>query len=256
MTEDAISEWLKTDRKLYLPSGSAGAASARGLQGGHEESRLHAEAGPDLSTVDGIAQAVRARALSIGFAINNTVVNSRDSIAKGVEEIQRWIENEEIVRVAGAGRARLAASIPANRLAHCGARVYVVHDVVPLPNTVRGGNVLAASASGKSEAVLQLMRTARRRNPAIRIMGIADERATDFAKLCDIFVGIVQDQDNNPYQNPLQALADTGEYIISELLDAMVVAAAKRLGMTDYDFRAGHEDLSDTGPYLPEDSSP
>jgi D-arabinose 5-phosphate isomerase GutQ len=253
-TDEAIRELLESEGKLYLLPTSV-------FPGDQDVTApLPWEVKPtsaeitrlNLRTPDGLARAIRNRAIAIGFAINNTIVNSRDSIARAVDELERWIQAEDIVRVVGAGRALLAASIPANRLAHAGARVFVLHAVVPLPNPIRGGAILAASASGKTPSVLHLMETARQRNPSIRILGMADSSAVDFARLCHVFVGI--DQTTNPYINPLQALADTAEYIISELLDAMVVAAAKRLGLTDRDFREGHEDLGNTGPYLPEEA--
>lgn len=202
-----------------------------------------------LTEQDGLARAIGTRVWSIDFVIHNTLISARAEVMAGVAEIQQWIKNEEIVRVVGAGRALLAAAIPANRLAHAGARVYVQHDIVPLPNTRKGGAILAASASGKTKSVLELLDTVRRRNRSIRILGIASNSAQEFRNLCDIFIGI--DETQNPYPNPLRALADTGEYVISELLDAMVVAAAKRIGLTDENFREGHEDLGDTGPYLP-----
>lgn len=243
--EDSVRELLSRDRRVLLTPPYTASHLVAG--DATDEDRTFA-----LDTVDGLSRAIRARALAIGFGINNTVVTSRHVIADAVDEMVRWIEGREIVRVVGAGRARLAAAIPANRLAHCGARVYVLHDVVPLPNTIQGGNILAASASGRSNSVLHVLDTARRRNPEIRIVGIADSSAATFADLCDVFVGI--EEHPGIYENPLQALADVGEYIISELLDAMVVAAARRLGLGDREFREGHEDLGDTGPYTPEDS--
>lgn len=206
----------------------------------------------NLTTVEAVTESITARARSISYAIQSTVIASRQDIFSAVREVESWITNRTIVRVIGAGRALLAAAIPANRLAHAGAPVYVLHDVVPLPNSLRGGAILAASASGETPSVLNIMATARERNPHIRILGVARYSAESFADLCDVFVGVHDDSATNPYDNPLQALADTGEYVISELLDAIVVAAAKRLGRTDEDFREGHEDLGDTGPYLPE----
>lgn len=196
--------------------------------------------------------AIKTRIASNAFATQNTIIASHHAISRGTDEIYEWIAEQQVVRVIGAGRTLLAAAIPANRLAHAGARVYVLHDMTPLPNTAKGGAILAASASGRTDSVLQVMRIARRRNPAIRILGIAAEDATEFEDLCDVFIGISEAP--NPHQNPLKALADTNEYVISELLDAMVVAAAKRAGLTERQLREGHEDLGDTGPYLPEDS--
>jgi D-arabinose 5-phosphate isomerase GutQ len=203
----------------------------------------------DLHDTADLSRAIGARHRAIHGAIQSTLDASADAILAAVTEIQTWIRTEEIVRVVGAGRALLAAAIPANRLAHAGARAYVQNGMIPMPNTIRGGAILAASASGKTPTVLELLKTARLRNPKIRIVGIADARAREFRDLCHVFVGIEGHNDAMP--NPLRALADTGEYVISELLDAMVVAAAKRAGKTDEAFREGHEDLGATGPYLP-----
>jgi len=251
MEDDIVRRLVASQRKLVFPDPLDVYLSDRAEEGSLHAGQPHQGQGfADAATV---ASAIKARAYSIGFAIHNTIVSSESAIWDAILEIERWINEQEIVRVVGAGRALLAAAIPANRLAHTGARIYVLHDVVPLPNSIRGGSILAASASGKTAPVLSIMATAKKRNPKIRILGIADAGARQFADLCDIFVGI--DQTTNPVANPLSALADTGEYIISELLDAMVVAAAKRLGFTDQQFREGHEDLGDTGPYLPEEAA-
>jgi D-arabinose 5-phosphate isomerase GutQ len=251
--QETLLELIRNEELLQLPDPALPTGlrdlALRGKGPPPEHDRELPVSPVDFGTHEALVMAIRARVWSIGFAIHNTIVTSRTEILAAVAEIHRWITSHEIVRVVGAGRARLAAAIPANRLAHCGARVFVQHDIVPMPNSLQGGSILAASASGKTESVLSLLDTARRRNSTIRILGIANKDASEFKKLCHIFVGI--DETRNPYNNPLQALADTGEYIISELLDAMVVAAAKRAGLTDEDFRKGHEDLGDTGPYLP-----
>jgi len=251
LTDRLLLDLLQKDVRLVLPSPEDERAWS-----GLSKSALHIELPeshgsdlPNLDDMDALGRAIRSRIWHIGFAIHNTVLASRDAIFAGVIAMEGWIRASTVVRVVGAGRALLAAAIPANRLSHAGALVYVQHGLVPLPNTRRGGAILAASASGKTRAVLEVLATARRKNPSIQILGIADATATTFRDSCDIFVGI--DSAANPHYNPLSALADTGEYIISELLDAMVVAAAKRAGKTERDFEEGHEDLGPTGPYSP-----
>jgi D-arabinose 5-phosphate isomerase GutQ len=249
MPDKLLLELLARDARLTLPSpdderGRTAAPAMRvevPVTGGADP--------PSLGDIDTLGRAIRSRVWHIGFAIHNTVLASRDAIFSGVVEMERWIREKEVVRVIGAGRALLAAAIPANRLSHAGALVYIQHGLVPLPNSRKGGAILAASASGRTRAVLELLDSARKKNRSIRILGVADKDATDFRALCDIFVGL--DAAANPYYNPLSALADTGEYMISELLDAMVVAAAKRSGKTERDFEEGHEDLGPTGPYSP-----
>lgn len=203
----------------------------------------------DLRHDEDLLDALNSRVWAISHAIRETIARHDEDILRGIAQLERWIRKSEVVRVIGAGRALHAASIPANRLAHAGADVYVINDVVPLPNSNKDGGLIASSASGQTRAVLEMMEVAKTRNPRIVILGIADAGAETFADLCDIFVGV--EDDGGPYDNPLHALADTGEYVISELLDAMIVAAGKRLGLTDEDFRANHEDIGPTGPYQP-----
>jgi D-arabinose 5-phosphate isomerase GutQ len=255
MTQDhpdrprALSELLDAEQLLGLPAG-------------HQE---HGEDGWPVETVDSSKPAKRAlnlrddgdvlaalnsRAWSISYAIRETIARHHEDILQGIVQLEQWIRYQEVVRVIGAGRALYAASIPANRLAHAGAAVHVINDVVPLPNSNKDGGILAASASGETKAVLDIMSRARQLNKRIVIVGVADARAEHFRSLCDVFIGI--EEASGPYENPLRALADTGEYAISELLDAMVVAAGKRLGLTDQDFKRGHENLGPTGPYSPD----
>jgi D-arabinose 5-phosphate isomerase GutQ len=203
----------------------------------------------DLRHDDDLLDALNSRVWAISHAIRETIARHDQAILQGIQQLERWIRNREVVRVIGAGRALHAASIPANRLVHTGADVYVINDVVPLPNSNKDGGIIASSASGQTKAVLEMMEDAKTKNPQIVILGVADANANAFESLCDIFVGV--EDDSGPYDNPLHALADTGEYVISELLDAMIVAAGKRLGLTDEDFRGNHEDIGPTGPYQP-----
>lgn len=116
-----------------------------------------------------------------------------------------------------------------------------------MPNTSFNGAILAASASGKTEFVLQILKIAMNKNSKIEIIGIADKDAEDFKRLCHHFIGI--DISEAKRLSHLFALADLGEYVISELLDALVVAAGEKIGLTEDDWRRGHEDLGPTGPY-------
>jgi len=174
-----------------------------------------------------------------------TIERSQDEVLRAVSLLRRWMVNRTIIRVLGAGRARLAGAIPANRLAHGGARLFIVDDIIPMPHTYRAGGIIAVSASGKTPTVLEALAKARAQTSGITILGIASHEAQQFAGLCDVFIGI-QKADTD---NPLQALADTGEYVISRLLDALVVEAGRAAGYDDTTWRLGHENLGPTGPY-------
>jgi hypothetical protein len=69
--------------------------------------------------------AIEQRIKSIGASIIKTTSGSKKEIEKAIILFRDWMLNGTIVRIIGAGRARLAGSIPANRLAHGGARVYI-----------------------------------------------------------------------------------------------------------------------------------
>jgi hypothetical protein len=193
-------------------------------------------------------------------AITSIVVESIRTYAEASQNIKRllgeWMQRSEIVRIIGAGRALLAASLPANRLAHGGATISILNDSSPLPNSKLGGGIIAVSASGKTEIVLQIMRMAHAVNKErstlgldpIRIVGFSSVAATEFASLCShgCFLGIRPETYARDVE--LRALGDIEEYAISELFDALVVVAGLELGIN---FRMGHEDLvgSATGPW-------
>ena len=191
--------------------------------------------------------AMHRRSESIHRQVLNTVKRQVTQIDAAIDTFLRWMTEGSIVRIVGAGRARLAASIPANRLAHGGARVYVQDDFVPMPHTIRGGGIIAASASGTTRSVLEVMESARKEGRDMQIVGIAADGAAEFRKHCDMFIGIAEEPLD--VKNPLRALADSEEYVISLVLDAIVVAAGRKGGFVDTLWRLGHENLGATGPY-------
>lgn len=190
---------------------------------------------------------IRKRIEFIDHCMIKTAENSREDIRKAIDTFRQWMINGTVVRIIGAGRARLAGSIPANRLAHGGARVFVQDDIIPMPHSIKGGGIIAVSASGKTPSVLDAMRYVNQNcGNNIQIVGISDKNASEFKSLCNVFIGI---DEEIGIINPLHALADTGEHVISGLLDAIVVAAGKSAGFDDTTWRLGHEDLGSTGPY-------
>jgi len=205
----------------------------------HDESlKLDDSAEPDLQ------DQIQERTQAIAASVSNTIQQYHSEAVATVARFARWMRDGTTVRVLGAGRARLAAAIPANRLAHGGAHVFLQDDIIPMPHSVRGGGIIAASASGSTAAVLTAMRSARLQAPNIEIVGIASRRATEFAELCHVFIGVIC-----PVRPRLSALADIEEYVISEVLDSLVVAAGETCGYDERAWRLGHENLGATGPY-------
>jgi len=174
-----------------------------------------------------------------------TTEKSLNEINKATDMLRSWMVNGTIVRLIGGGRAKIAGAIPANRLAHGGARVYIVDDLIPMPHSYKQGGIIAVSASGRNPVVIENLKRIRENKTGIFVIGIANHEASEFSKLCDIFIGVRLIEQTTT----LQALADTEEYVISMLLDTMVVAAGKSAGFDDTTWRLGHENLGPSGPY-------
>jgi D-arabinose 5-phosphate isomerase GutQ len=223
----------------------------------HHDDRLprtvisSSEASTDQGSLDWLVPALNERSRIIDSSVRATLADSMTDVLCAVAEVEQWIRVGEIVRVVGAGRTRLAVAISANRLAHAGVNVFLLHDAIPLPSSAKGGAIVAASASGRTSSVINLMTRAKLLNSDIRILGISNRDAAEFADLCDIFIGISEASTHD--SNPLRGLADTSEHVISQILDAIVAAAAKQAGLDEDDLRGGHEDLGDTGPYSQEE---
>lgn len=189
------------------------------------------------------------RSIAIMHAVAETIRECPHEIATAVNMIKSWIEKHEVVRILGAGRALLAASIGGNRLAHGGAIISFMGGMTPMPNTCVGGGIIAVSASGRTEHVITAMQKAKALNPNIQILGIAknSQQAEAFIDSCDCFIGIRNRA--LAMANPLFALADEEEMAIAELLDGLIVQAGTELGFTEDTWRKGHEDIGPTGPY-------
>jgi D-arabinose 5-phosphate isomerase GutQ len=194
-----------------------------------------------------LTEAIEQRLTAIHAQIGATLAAHSQAVERAAILLLQWMIQGKLVRIIGAGRARLAATIPANRLAHGGAQIYVQDGIVPMPHTIRSGGIIAVSASGKTEAVLSVLRSTRQFTRDVQVIGIAASGAHEFSSLCDVFIGI--EPEPPTIRNPLRALADTEEYVISELLDGLVVGAGKLGGFDDSYWRLGHEDIGATGPY-------
>ena len=209
--------------------------------------RAKANADPEQLPAGRISEQIAQRLKAIHAQLNASLMAHADAVDQAAEMLSRWMLQGRIVRVIGAGRARLAAAIPANRIAHGGARVYVQDDIIPMPHTIRGGGLIAVSASGRTQSVLSILRSTKQYSRDVKVLGIAASSAHEFASLCDVFIGIEPPSQIIP--NPLRALADTEEYVISEMLDGLVVSAGQLAGFDDAHWRLGHEDIGSTGPY-------
>ncbi len=185
---------------------------------------------------------VKARAFAVAKLVTATITERREAVNRIIDVLAQWMSQSTTVRVVGAGRALLAVSLPANRLAHGGARVSILGDRAPLPHSRLGGSVLAASASGQTREVLDIMKGAI--NRGLTVVGISKAGAEDFKNFCTHFVGIDFEREIGKVR--LRTLGDIEELTIAELLDALIVAAGQRVGIV---FRYGHEDLGARGPW-------
>lgn len=197
---------------------------------------------------------VDERMAGIHGVVRAVVREQEEVVQRVIELFAHWMSSKVAVRVIAAGRANLATAIPANRLAHGGADVSMMGDRTPLPNSSSGGGLLVGSASGKTEAVLDVMRHVMNVNrereirglELIVVVGVADAGASVFARLCTpgCFIGLPLDRYIHDVR--LRELGDIGELALIELLDSLVVAAGRTIGVN---FRSGHEDLGAGGPW-------
>jgi D-arabinose 5-phosphate isomerase GutQ len=208
---------------------------------------IHLDALEPVAVKDQDIPLLAARMQCIAGAVVYTLFHNQSEVKEACALIASWMKGHKPVRILGAGRALLAGAMPGNRLAHAGAQVSFMGGMVPLPNSIVGGGIIACSASGKTVPVIQAMRIAKRHNKRIKIIGISGHRASKFRALCDIFIGLHIPKGQ---KNPLSALADTEEYMIAEILDGLIVLAGKSAGFKDESWRRGHEDIL-SGPYAP-----
>jgi D-arabinose 5-phosphate isomerase GutQ len=194
-----------------------------------------------------ILHRMEQRSEYIRSVIDSTLDRNAAAVYQAVLLVETWVQKHAEIRIVGYGRARLAVAIPGNRISHAGGNVSTLGDITPLASTSRGGGLLAASSSGATPHVLEVLTTCRRRAPHIAILGLAVAGASHFESLCDVFIGISAPTAGR--QPSLLFFNDAVEYAISEVMDAIVAAALDRAGVTEHDLRRGHEDLGGTGPY-------
>jgi len=194
--------------------------------------------------------------------ILTTIDKQTGQISDAIDLLVESLRNGFSVRFLGAGRARLVAAVPANRLCHAGANVSIISDTIPMPNTRLGGFVFAVSASGTSIDVINAMEKARKRRDAgaeeggriikpitIPIVGISALTGKDkyqklcdrFQAACDVFIHI---QVDTAEKSDFNHLGDNEEHVIMELLDFMVACAINITGRKN---EILHEDLGPTG---------
>ncbi len=247
LTDQEVSELIKALDAAYGVSLTETTRSALPVEEVLPEGRA------PMAEVDQEYLVLGARMHCISYAVVVTLSENRAAVKQATELIAKWMLGHQPVRILGAGRALLAGAMPGNRLAHAGAQVSFMGGMVPLPNSIRGGGIIACSASGKTVPVLEAMAIAKRNNKEVKTIGIADYKAKDFEALCDVFIGLRYPKETLP--NPLSALADTEEYMIAEILDGLVVLAGRSIGFDDEAWRKGHEDIGPTGPYAPQGKS-
>jgi len=216
----------------------------------HETETVCARDGTIRRVLGALGPLVAERTAAIHTGVACALDHYADNVDRIVTLFGDCMQKAVPVRFIGAGRALLAASLAANRLFHGGALAYCLHDKTPLPNSRLGGVLVAASASGQTPEVLGSMARvqaidARRRGRGLDeliTVGIAHHQASTFRELTSpgYFIGLA------PQACRLRALGDIEEFIIAELLDALVVAAGQERFIN---FRRGHEDLGPTGPW-------
>ncbi|MBO0800732.1 MAG: hypothetical protein J2P31_18085, partial [Blastocatellia bacterium] len=163
-----------------------------------------------------------------------------EAILESISLLGRWMDQRSVVRVIGAGRGLLAASMAAHRLSAGGARVHTVGDIMPMPHSLRGGGVIAVAAEGQSEAIARLLIKMRNKNRDIKVLGVGYDSSTRFADICEVFIPVPGDR-QGPRSN--ETATSVQDYIIAEILDTLVLFAGHELGYTDNHWKLGYGDF-------------
>lgn len=166
---------------------------------------------------------IEQRNAEIRAQVDASLAGNAQEADQAAAMLLRWMLHGKIVRVLGVGRAALAAFIPANRLAHGGAQAYLRDSVLPIPHTIRGGGIIAISASRGTRRWLATLRLVRQFARDVEILGLGPESAHEFRSLCDIFIGLAPEKDGGYGRG---TPADSTLSALSQLLDALVVSAA------------------------------
>jgi len=248
-----ISPEEKDSKGDSLPSGSEQDISQwinENLSFGIDELPNKVASSFSLEAEEDSCEQIVARIDFINDCLKETIKGSEAKIEEIVNLFYEWMTKHSVVRLVGVGRAKIAGNISMYRLAHGGARTFINDGNIPLPNSIHGGGIIAVSASGKTEIILEILKQAYvKEDPNMTIVAIAAEEVRDYYEknCCHHFIGIKKDVKNS--NNSLTALADVEEQIICQLLDAMVVAAGKKAFYDDTQWRIEHEDVGATGPY-------
>ena len=215
--------------------------------------------GPDALKVRSTGRADR-RCLDSG-SITRTIKEYDQSMRNIVSILGTCMRRKKMIHFIGAGRSLMVGSLLANRAAHGRAKVSVLGDKVPPPNSrFFDGAVFCISASGKTRSVLEIMSCCQIANEErhlyglepITVVGIADRNATRlkpykaFPELCspNCFLGM-----QPPQSATLRLLGDLEEQAMSQLGDSLICAAMLEIGVNP---RTTHEDVlvgGATGPW-------
>ena len=224
---------------------------------------IEVEIGPDgvrrkLGRLDGL---IDGRLDSINGSITRTIKEYDQSMRNIVSILGTCMRRKKMIHFIGAGRSLMVGSLLANRAAHGRAKVSVLGDKVPPPNSrFFDGAVFCISASGKTRSVLEIMSCCQIANEErhlyglepITVVGIADRNATRlkpykaFPELCspNCFLGM-----QPPQSATLRLLGDLEEQAMSQLGDSLICAAMLEIGVNP---RTTHEDVlvgGATGPW-------
>lgn len=183
---------------------------------------------------------IQTRAETTNRLTAQAVEGAPEAAQEATVLLGRWMDRRSVVRVIGAGRGLLAASMAAHRLSAGGARVHAIGDILPMPHSLRGGGIVAVITEGQAEAIARLLIKVRKKNRDIKILGIGYDSSNQFTEVCDIFIPIPIDR-QGPRSD--ETVIDVQEYVVAEILDALVLFAGRELGYTDNRWKLGYGDF-------------
>lgn len=177
----------------------------------------------------GTADVLRTRSLAIQRTVARFAYELRDECERAAGLFADWIDQRALVRLIASGGGRAAVLMSARRLAAAGARVQFDDDVLPVPDPLHGGGVVAVFDNDDVAAVSAQLARYRGANRDLGTLAIGISEASSIGEHCDALVWLALARSAEPYESA----ADVDAHVISQVLDALVVQAMLILGRVE-----------------------
>lgn len=176
------------------------------------------------------------------------------AVLQEIDNVLKKIDEDEVVRLAddilhaktivvcGAGRVGMAIRGFGMRLGHIGLHAFSIGDTT-LPSIREGDLLLAASRSGETQTIYDLVEIAKKNGAKVAV--VTGSSSSRMAKLADTMVRLKAPSRVNMVEGfaSIQPMTTLNEQCMSLFFDAVVLVLMHRLGETHETMWARHSNL-------------